>query len=260
MVEQVKKKSGFLKKLLIGIGIFIVLGTIGAIGSRIYDSAGTSDGSGAKQNSEKTDVTLYNEAQALFNSGKYADALGKIDKAIKINKDEKYEKLKTDTTSKIASRKEELEKKLKIKNDKVENVTFISPDEKITKGLTFYPYIGIKDSEKYMLLRVGYQESVKKTLFAFTSIKVRAGEDLQELDFNLLDKKSDVDILGTGITELADVEVDNKVMELLETKIPNSKEVIVRFQDVSNKTEDYTLTDKQREAITNILEYYSYLE
>jgi hypothetical protein len=258
MENKTKKKPGCLIVGVIIIGIFFTFGLIGYIAKNA--SSTTSKGDVVSTNSLKSHEDLYKEAQELLNSGKFLKAIETIDKAIEIKSDEKYNKLKNDALAKVKERKEKLEASFEIEDDKVENIKFISPSKPIKNGLVFYPYIGIKNSEKYMLLRVGYQEKAANTLFVFTNIKVRAGEDLEEIKFSALDKINNVDILGTGNTELVDVKMDGDIQKLLETKIPNNKEIIVRFVDISNKSKDYTLSDKQKKDIANILEYYSYLE
>ncbi|WP_141502432.1 hypothetical protein [Paenibacillus luteus] len=265
---EAKKRPGCLKILLIVVGIFIaIIIVIGVLGSIFGDTTTDSDngssttstqGSGSSKSQDQED--LYAEAQELFKKGSYIEANIAIDKAIKVESKEEYTKLKTEIKTKIDNRKAELEAMFEIKDDKVENITFISPKEGVSKGLVFYPYIGVKDSNKYMVLRVGYQEPASKALFVFTGIKVRAGEVLEELKFNPMNKLNNVDILGSGMTELIDLDVNKKNENLLSTVIPSTEEVIIRFEDISNKSTDYTLTKEQKQTIADILEYYNYLD
>ncbi|MGG3308147.1 hypothetical protein MKY48_15690 [Paenibacillus sp. FSL W8-0187] len=256
-----KKKSKFKKILLIIVGVLVVLFVIGRLSDNSSSDPG--DGTTAKSASAgKTDdhEAKFAEAQDLFKNGNYVQANVVVDEAIKAEKKDEYTKLKTDIESKIKNRKTELESKFEIKEDKVENITFISPSAGVTKGLSFYPYIGVKDSKKYMILRVGYQEDAKKALFVFTKVKVRAGDKLQELDFNPMDKVNDVDLFGSGMTEIVDINVDKKMEDLLGNVIPANDEIIVRFEDISNKSTDYTLTKNQKQTIADIIEYYNYLD
>ncbi|KKO51782.1 hypothetical protein [Paenibacillus sp. DMB20] len=71
---------------------------------------------------------------------------------------------------------------------------------------------------------------------------------------------NDVDIFGSGMTELVDINVDKKIDDLIGNVIPASDEIIVRFEDISNKSTDYTLTKKQKQTVADIIEYYNYLD
>ncbi|KQO18337.1 hypothetical protein [Paenibacillus sp. Leaf72] len=259
-----KKKPGCLKIILIVFGVFLALSIIIAIiGSLADDSSEPTTASTTKETTAKTSQgseELFATAKKQFEEGSYLDASATIEKAIKAENKDEYTKLKTDIAAKIKERKTKLESGFEIKEDKVENITFISPSEGVTKGLVFYPYIGVKDSKKYMLLRVGFQEDTSKALFVFTSIKVRAGDKLEELSFNPLNKSSDVDILGAGMTEIVDINVNKTIQNMLDSQIPSTEEVIVRFEDISNKSTDYTLTKEQKQTIADILEYYNYLD
>lgn len=260
-VNVEKKKSKFKPFLLIIVGVIVVLFVIGTLSD---DSTSNSDNktaaSGTNASKSKDHEAKYAEAQDLFKNGNYVQANAVVDDAIKAEPKEEYTKLKADIEAKIKKRKTELEANFEIKEDKVENITFISPSSGVTKGLVFYPYIGIKDSNKYMILRVGFQEDASKALFVFTSVKVRAGEQLQELKFNPMNKLNDVDLFGSGMTELVDIDVDKKIEDLISNVIPANDETIVRFEDISNKATDYTLTEKQKKAIADIVEYYNYLD
>ena len=255
-----QKKSKFKKILLIIVGVVVVLGIIGALNNNSSSSGNNSTANGANTSKSNDHEAMYAEAKDLFKNGNYVQANAVIDNAIKSEKKDEYTKLKTDIEAGMKKRKKELEAKFKIEEDKVENITFISPSAGVTKGLVFYPYIGVKDSNKYMLLRVGYQEDASKASFAFTNVKVRAGDKLQELKFSPMDKINDVDILGSGMTELVDINVDNKIEDLLGNIIPANDEILVRFEDISNKATDYTLTKGQKQTIADIIEYYTYLD
>lgn len=54
--------------------------------------------------------------------------------------------------------------------------------------------------------------------------------------------------------------VKGDILKLLETEIPSNDEVVVRFEDISNKVKDYTITDGQKKVIADVLEYYSYIK
>ncbi|WP_020618185.1 hypothetical protein [Paenibacillus daejeonensis] len=272
--------AGAKKKLMVGclavpaalFGLMVIIVVVGSILGGDDSEVATTTGGAASGNSttEQTAAAtgdksneheaFFTDAQALNAEGKYIAAMATIDKAIAAESKEEYTTLRTELEGKIASRKSELESSLEIKEDKVENITFISPKSPINQGLIFYPYIGIKDSKKYMLLRVGFQEDPSKALFVFTGIKVRAGDTLEELKFSPLDKMNNVDFFGSGMTEAVDIQVRDKEESLLASTIPGVEEVIVRFEDISNKSNDYTLTDGHRKNIADILEYYSYLE
>lgn len=256
-----KKKSKSKKILLIIVGVLVVLFVIGTLSDNSSSNSGNSTTAKSASTSKTSDhEAIFAEAQDLFKKGNYIQANAAVDEAIKAEKKDEYTKLKTDIESKIKNRKTELEAKFEIEEDKVENITFISPSTGVTKGLNFYPYIGVKDSQKYMILRVGYQEDASKALFVFTKVKVRAGDKLQELDFNPMDKVNDVDLFGSGMTELVDINVDKKIEDLLGNVIPANDEIIVRFEDISNKSTDYTLTKNQKQTIADIIEYYNYLD
>ncbi|SMF79949.1 hypothetical protein SAMN05661091_1783 [Paenibacillus uliginis N3/975] len=261
-METNKKPKTFKKIMLIIVGVIVALSIIGALSNNTSSTTDDKTNSAKETKSSKSEnhEELFAEAQKLFKDGSYTDAIATVEKAIKAENKDEYTKLKADIEAKIKERKGKLEAKFDIKEDKVENITFISPASGVTKGLVFYPYIGVKDSKKYMLLRAGYQEDASKALFVFTSIKVRAGEDLEELKFNPMDKLNNVDFMGSGMTEVVDIGVKDKTENLLTKVIPSNDEVIVRFEDISNKTTDYTLSKEQKQVIADILEYYSYLD
>jgi len=247
--------------LLTIVGIFVVLGIIGALSDNSStDSANKPAAKSDGVDNSKGHEAMFAEAKELFEKGNYIKANAAVDDALKGEKKEEYTKLKSDIETKIKSRKTELEGKFEIKEDKVEKISFISPKTGVTKGLNFYPYIGVKDSKKYMILRVGYQEDASKALFVFTKVKVRAGDELQEIKFNPMDKVNNVDLFGTGMTELVDINVDKKIEDLIENVIPQNDEIIIRFEDISNKTTDYELTKNQKQTLADIIEYYSYLD
>ena len=75
-----------------------------------------------------------------------------------------------------------------------------------------------------------------------------------------MNKLNDVDIMGSGMTELIDINVNEEVLVLLKETIPTTEDILVRFEDITNKTSDYVITNQQKQAIANVLEYYSYLE
>ncbi|WP_337100363.1 hypothetical protein [Paenibacillus sp. YIM B09110] len=258
---KAKKRPGCLVIILIIVGVFILIGIIGALLSDSPpETANNSDSKTTGANASQKHEELFAEAQALLGQGKYIDAITAVDKAIKIEENAEYTKLKTDIEAKIKEKKTALEAKFEIKEDKVEKISFISPVSELDKGLVFYPYIGVNKSGKYMYLRVGYQEDASKALFVFTSIKVRAGEELEELKFNLLEKSNDVDLLGAGMTELVDIDVNKNTQKLLDNVVASTEDVIVRFEDISNQITDYTISKEQKQDIVDILEYYSYLE
>lgn len=62
------------------------------------------------------------------------------------------------------------------------------------------------------------------------------------------------------MTEIVDINVDKKMEDLLGNVIPANDEIIVRFEDISNKSTDYTLTKNQKQTIADIIEYYNYLD
>lgn len=250
-----KKKGGCLKVGLIILGVFVALSIIGGI---IGSNSNPDKPSNA--NVGGTAEEIFARAQTAFDEGHYLEAVQQVDAAIKKSDLPEYQDFKTSVLNRIEERKQELAAGFDFNEDKVENITFIVPKNGIQKGLIFYPYIGIKDSNKYMLLRVGYQESTQKASFVFTAIKVRTGEDLEEIPFGLMDKVHNIDLLGSGITEYVDVSVKSKQASLLNERIPATEEVLIRLEDVSNKSSDYTLSDQQKNVIANILEYYSYLE
>lgn len=261
-----KKKGGCLKVLFIASAIFmlcivgfLVLGIIVTRDSG--DSTGTVKSEGSKTTGETTDPeVLLGEAQTLLDWKQYLEAISKVDEAITLSEDAKYQEWKAAAVQAFDQRKAELEATFEIKEDKVENITFIIPLNAVQQGLVFYPYIGIDNGHKYMLLRIGFQEPVSTSLFAFTKIKVRTGENLTDIKFNAMEKMSNVDILGSGMTEMVDISVKGDVNKLLMTEIPMAQEVLVRFEDISNSSKDYTLSDGQRQVTADILEYYSYLE
>lgn len=256
-----KKKGGCLKTVLIGFLAFMAIGVIIAMVSSGGSKSGSgSKGTGSAKKSNDSE-SYFDSAKSLFESGSYIEAMDEINRAIKIDEKAEYEELKAQISAVIEERKQELEQGFSIEDDKVENIQFIKPNDGITQGLVFYPYIGVKESKKYMYLRVGYQEQITgSSLFVFTSIKVRAGEELRELKYNIMDKKNNADILGSGMTEVVDIKIKSDILEWLETSVLNTEEVLVRFEDISNKATDYTLSDEQKQVISNILEYYSYLD
>ena len=79
-------------------------------------------------------------------------------------------------------------------------------------------------------------------------------------DPSAMNKLNDVDIMGSGMTELIDINVNEEVLVLLKETIPTTEDILVRFEDITNKTSDYVITNQQKQAIANVLEYYSYLE
>lgn len=269
-----KKKGSCLKSLLIVFAVFIVGGLLIAVISQLSgnkdNATQNTDTNGEKQteseqaevepNDKEKSAALFAEAQGMLEEGKYLEAISKIDEVILLDDGQEYKDFKTTTEEKLSQRKAELEASFEITEDKVENISFVKPKDVIAEGLIFHPYIGTKDSETYMLLRVGYQEPVDSSLMIFNKIKVRAGESLIEIPFNHMDKKSDVDILGSGMLELVDVMVKGDILKLLETEIPSNDEVVVRFEDISNKVKDYTITDGQKKVIADVLEYYSYIK
>lgn len=201
------------------------------------------------------------EIQQMTDGGLYAEAMKKVNEMIKKADSPQLQERKALIQQVIDERKAALEANMDIKVDEVENVTFITPKTAIQQGLTFYPYIGIDSTHKYMFLRVGYQEPVNNnSLFVFTEVKVRTGEELTKLSFNPMNKMSNMDILGSGMTEVVDISVDKKILTLLNTNILNTEEVLVRFSDISNKTTDYVISAEQKQAIADIVEYYGYLE
>lgn len=271
-MEVQKKKSGCLKFVFIFlgaiVGFIIILAIIGSLvsdsdtqpSSQNVDSNGAPTQTQAQTQNQNLEG-YFAEAQKQFNEGKYLPALEAIEKAIKVENKNEYTEFKTKIEAAIEARKGELQNHFEIKEDKVENVTFIMPSKTLHQGLFFYPYIGVEGSKKYMWLRVGFQEKASaNTLFVFTKIKVRNGDQLEELKFNPLDKMSNVDLLGSGMTETVDIAVADKIQKLLESIMLNQDEVLVRFEDISNKSSDYTITNEQKQTIANILEYYSYIK
>lgn len=258
-----KKNGGCLKVVFTVFAIFMVF----IIAMLIFGKGSTKD-SGETANlstsaaSAKTadPETLLSEAQVFLDGKQYLAAISKADEAIALSEDPKYQEWKAAALQALDQRKAELEASFDIKEDKVQNITFYLPKDCIQQGLVFYPYIGIQDSRKYMFLRIGYQEPVNSSLFVFMKIKVRTGEKLMDIQFNPMEKMNNVDIMGSGMTEMVDVSVKGDINKLLKTDIPAASEVLLRFEDISNNSKDYTLSDSQRQAIADILEYYSYLE
>lgn len=263
-----KKKMGKGWKIFLAfLAVWFIISVIASIkpssekGPNIASNTAPSSAAGENDKKEtKETVDYYSQAKTAFEAGRLTEAKELIQSALKNADDQECQELSEEITQAIELRKEMLFSSFDVDEDKVENITFIKPKDAIQSGLICYPYIGVKDSRKYMLLRIGYQEPADKTMIAFTGIKIRTDDELRELSFNPMNKKSNIDIFGTGITEVIDIVVKKDIMTLLDTDIPNASDVYVRFDSITNERADYELTDEQKQIIADILEYYGYME
>lgn len=259
-----KKKGSCLIIVVIFFAVCIFVAIAANMAKTLSNSSGTSDtkhsGTAKESSNSKQNEDLYLEAQTAFEAGRLSYAKELILKAIKNSDNSEYQELLEEIEESIKQRKEVLHSSFDVTEDKVESITFIKPKDAIQTGLIFYPYIGIRDSRKYMLLRIGYQESVDKSMLVFTGIKIKTDEELNDISFKALDKMNNLDIFGTGITEVIDINVNKGIMKLLSINIPEASDILVRFESITNHKLDYELNEEQKQVIADILEYYQYLE
>lgn len=272
METQTPKKGSCLKTFaIVFIGICLLLAVIGFLNSATKIEKDSDKTTTPQSETNTTEAqpessadaadSLYEEAKTAYEQGNLLDAKDKISSAIQKNDTPEYQELLSSINQAIDTRKTELEGIFSIDEDKVENITFIMPDVVIGEGLICYPYIGIKESRKYMLLRIGFQEAVNsQNSLGFSSIKVRTDDKLKEISFNPLDKHTNVDIMGSGYTEVIDIAIKGDILTLIDTDIPNATETLVRFEGITSKTTDYELSAEQKQIIADVLEYYNYLE
>ncbi len=272
METQTPKKGSCLKTFaIVFIGICLLSAVIGFLNSATKITKDSDKTPTPQAETNTTEIqpestgdaadSLYEEAKTAHEQGNLLEAKNKISSAIQKNDTPQYQELLSSINQAIETRKAELEGIFRIDEDKVENITFFEPDVTINGGLIFYPYIGIKESQKYMMLRIGFQEAINsQNSIGFSGIKVRTDETLKEISFNPLDKQTNLDIMGSGITDVIDVPITGDILTLIETNIPSASEILIRFDSLTNHISDYELTSEQKQLISDVLEYYNYLE
>lgn len=148
--------------------------------------------------------------------------------------------------------------KLKKSTDEVEGVSWYEPScyPKYSNTRCFVlPYIGERDGHYWLRCKVDY--AANDWVF-FTEIVVNVdGEKRDTISFDYGEVSRDT-YIGAKLCEVADFAPDSSRIKLLED-IANSKKTIIRFQG-SDHYYDFTVPDKDKQGIKDVLAAYDYVK
>ena len=147
--------------------------------------------------------------------------------------------------------------KLKTEKDEVEGITWYMPSSWPTYSNTrcyVLPYIGEQNGNAWLKCKVDY--AANDWVF-FTQIIINVdGEKRDTVYFDYGDVTRDT-ALGAKLYEAADFTPSTSQVQLL-TDIANSQKAIIRFQG-SDYYYDFTVPDKDKQGIKDVLAAYDYL-
>ena len=148
--------------------------------------------------------------------------------------------------------------KLKKSTDEVEGITWHEPSCMPTYTNTrcyVLPYIGEQSGNYWLRCKVDY--AANDWVF-FTQIVINIdGVKRDTINFDYGDVTRDTNV-GAKLCEVADFAPDNNQIQLL-TDIANSQKTIIRFQG-SDYYYDFTVPDKDKQGIKDVLAAYEYLK
>lgn len=148
--------------------------------------------------------------------------------------------------------------KLKKSTDEVEGITWYEPSCMPTYTNTrcyVLPYIGEQNGNHWLRCKVDY--AADDWVF-FTQIIINIdGVKRDTINFDYSDVTRDT-AYGAKLCEVADFAPGSNQVELLED-ISNSKKTIIRFQG-SDHYYDFTVLDKDKQGIKDVLAAYEYLK
>nr|DAF23836.1 MAG TPA: hypothetical protein [Caudoviricetes sp.] len=148
--------------------------------------------------------------------------------------------------------------KLKKSTDEVEGITWHEPSCMPTYTNTrcyVLPYIGEQSGNYWLRCKVDY--AANDWVF-FTQIVINIdGVKRDTINFDYGDVTRDT-YVGAKLCEVADFAPDNNQIQLL-TDIANSQKTIIRFQG-SDYYYDFTVPDKDKQGIKDVLAAYEYLK
>ena len=148
--------------------------------------------------------------------------------------------------------------KLKTEKDEVEGITWYEPSSWPTYSNTrcyVLPYIGEQDGNRWLKCKVDYAGD---DWVFFTQIVINVdGEKRDTVSFNYGDVTRDTAI-GAKLYEAADFTPTSSQISLLRD-IASSQKTIIRFQG-SDFYYDFTVPDKDKQGINDVLDAYEYLK
>lgn len=147
--------------------------------------------------------------------------------------------------------------KLKTENDDVEGITWYMPSSWPTYSNTrcyVLPYIGEQNGYKWLKCKVDYAANdwvfFTQVIFSVDGVK----RDTVYFDYGDVTRDT---ALGAKLYESADFSPSSSQIKLLED-IANSQKTIIRFQG-SDYYYDFTVPDKDKQSIKDVLAAYDYL-
>ena len=148
--------------------------------------------------------------------------------------------------------------KLKTEKDEVEGITWHYPSsypQYANSRCFVLPYIGEQSGNYWLRCKVDY--AANDWVF-FTQIVINIdGVKRDTINFDYSDVTRDT-VLGGKLWEAADFAPDNNRVQLL-TDIANSQKTVIRFQG-SDYYYDFTVPDKDKQGIKDVLAAYEYLK
>nr|DAM51836.1 MAG TPA: hypothetical protein [Caudoviricetes sp.] len=148
--------------------------------------------------------------------------------------------------------------KLKTEKDEVEGITWHYPSsypQYANSRCFVLPYIGEQGGNYWLRCKVDY--AANDWVF-FTQIVINIdGVKRDTINFDYSDVTRDT-VLGGKLWEAADFAPDNNQTQLL-TDIANSQKTVIRFQG-SDYYYDFTVPDKDKQGIKDVLAAYEYLK
>lgn len=148
--------------------------------------------------------------------------------------------------------------KLKTEKDEVEGITWHYPSsypQYANSRCFVLPYIGEQSGNYWLRCKVDY--AANDWVF-FTQIVINIdGVKRDTINFDYSDVTRDT-VLGGKLWEAADFAPDNNRIQLL-TDIANSQKTVIRFQG-SDYYYDFTVPDKDKQGIKDVLAAYEYLK
>lgn len=251
--KKKKRVKWYLLSILIFIGVIMIFANIGSRND-IKNSKGNnplmSESVESEEQINKKAQEKLRQASDLFEQGNIDDALSVANEAKAIKGlPEIDELIKKCKDKKLESLSDKVEKKF----DDMEGITWINNNgqkQEIT-DFTCYAYIGEKEEYKPILrFVIGFN----RTDWIFTeNIKFKSGEKIFDIKVGLGERNEDVGF-GTGIYEWIDI-LGNKELIKNFRSVIGGEETKIRF---SGKTysQDYIMSEVQKERLKTILDYY----
>lgn len=137
-------------------------------------------------------------------------------------------------------------KGLKLENDEIKDVKFITPKGFMSESFKIEPYLSYENNQTEFRIKFKYYAS--SWLF-HNKIIMKVGDETMEFSVNPIEK-----VIKGGISEISDISLDENQINFLRKVSSSPKDVIIRFE--GDEYTDQKLYSQERNYLKKIIDFF----